>query len=77
MEAAREREVAEAEARENRETMRQMRVVGGHIDGRHVFDAELEEFESDHNQHEENFEGAHFTYMSFAKSSEEFRFYIY
>ena len=77
MEATREREVAEAEARENMETMRQMRSIGGHIAGRHDFDAELEEFESDHDQHEENFEGAHFTYMRFAKSSEEFRCYIY
>jgi DNA-directed RNA polymerase len=48
MEVAREREVAEAEACENRKTMRQMRNVSGHIDGRHDFDVELEEFESDH-----------------------------
>lgn len=71
MEATREREVAEAEAHEN------MRNIGGHIAGRRDFDAELKEFESDHDQHEENFEGTYFTYMIFAKSNEEFICYIY
>ena len=61
MEAAIGREVAEAEAHEDRETMWQMRSVSGHIDERQDLDAELEEFESDHDQHEDDFEGAHFT----------------
>jgi hypothetical protein len=61
MEAAREREVAEAEAREDMETMRQMRSVSGYIDGRQDFEAELDEFECDNDQHQGDFEGANFT----------------
>jgi hypothetical protein len=60
IDAARERRIAEAEARDDKETMRHMRSVSGHIDGRQDFDAELEGFESDHDQYEGDFEGAHF-----------------
>ena len=60
MEAAREREITEAETCEDKEMMRKMRSVRGHIGGRQKFNAEVEKFESDHDHHEGDFESAHF-----------------